>query len=788
MKHNINKIEGEEMGKKLEEIYKLMKIELIETTVENIIVSGEKKNIEYSPEYQRNYIWKETKATNLIETVLMKGIVPPLTVIKKGKQMTIVDGRQRYETLLRFYNNQFNLKDSGLQKLKDWENRSYNELAPNLRELFKDYKVKLISYTVQNFINITNEDLDRLGRDLFRRLNSGITSLKEREIARAQYCYDKLTNKFEQLFKTDKEIYDKCIELFFSKAAKKLDQREKMNFLLITVRELITMFYMPIIGEKNIQFSIKVVNKYYDEFVRKLIDKEQLEKVKEFQKIFEKLYLINEKLIQENSDLQNNIGFFKSTYWMFSLLYSIFPNEFYDFNIDKFCHYIEAENQDYFDIYNGKSGTDTEKRNTYMKIYIEKELKLDISNYVKKTKQNKKTTFYIKDSEIDSDKEWYSTYLSQSLITIKETMEVKEIIKKMKKNEFVVRSHYQRGEVLDRAKASRVIESIILGAKLPPIYLYTEGRPNGYSSYVVLDGQQRIINLLKYMGERITVEDYDDVKTYKDKYALQDLLELDSLNGKTFENIGKTEREIIEDYVFDVIRIDKRGNENIDFVDIFIRLNQNPCSIDINSFQMWNSFEITKTISRIKEIAKYKAFKQCERTMQEEELVTILAYMHYRNINIKNIDNFLRINLCTDNKNTKKEKNHIKIRIKEKKEITKFLETIVPNSETENEFLKSVNAVNDFVDKLKILSNNNEKVLINIFSPNESKQIKRDKNCFYIMWLILQELDTHIIETYKEEILQNFKETFKLMRNMPNDKSEQDFIDYVKDIICQYSK
>ncbi len=72
--------------KKLEKIYEHMKVELLETTVENLIISDDKKYINYAPSYQRNYRWLENKATNLIETVLMHGIVPALIVIKKEKE------------------------------------------------------------------------------------------------------------------------------------------------------------------------------------------------------------------------------------------------------------------------------------------------------------------------------------------------------------------------------------------------------------------------------------------------------------------------------------------------------------------------------------------------------------------------------------------------------------------------------------------------------------------------------------------------------------------------------
>lgn len=100
-------------AEKLEELYKDLKRELTYITVENII-SNEKYNIRYNPSYQRNYIWNITKAVNLIETVLINGEIPPITVIKRADEIEVIDGRQRYESLLKFYRNEFPLKMCGL--------------------------------------------------------------------------------------------------------------------------------------------------------------------------------------------------------------------------------------------------------------------------------------------------------------------------------------------------------------------------------------------------------------------------------------------------------------------------------------------------------------------------------------------------------------------------------------------------------------------------------------------------------------------------------------------------
>ena len=221
---------------------------------------------------------------------------------------------------------------------------------------------------------------------------------------------------------------------------------------------------------------------------------------------------------------------------------------------------------------------------------------------------------------------------------------------------------------------------------------------------------------------------------------------------------------------------------------MFLRLNQNPCPISINTFEMWNSFDIVKTINKIKQIAKYKLFQQYGNKMKEEELVTTLAYMDYEEIDIDNIEKFFSIYTYVENKDKRNEHSEIKISVNNKNAITNFLEDLQPDSKEENEFIKSVDSVNNFIDKLNILSKEDDTLLIKIFNPNIKVPRQGNRKDFYITWLILQELDTHIISTYREEILKDLEELFKQMKNMPADKEVKDFIDYVKSIINEYSK
>lgn len=552
------------------------------------------------------------------------------------------------------------------------------------------------------------------------------------------------------------------------------------------------MTYIPIIGEKTIKVGASVYDKYYSTFISNLSEKEILEKMDETIKILKKLYLVKEKLIESSDALQDNVLFFKCLYWMFTILYKEYPSEFYDFNIDKLCHYVKSTGKSYFDKYKNITADHIENRHSYVKNYITEILKLDISNYLKKTKSNKKTASYKTISKLDSNEIWTGIGPTKQVMAVNDTLEIKEIIRLIKEGRFVVRSDYQRAEVKSRKKASRIIESIILGIKLPPIYLYVTREEDGLDRYTVLDGQQRLISILKFMGENITDSKNRYIKTFKNKYALTGLKDLDGLNDHVYEEgkdtLNPFKKLPIQNYKFDVVKIDHQANPNFDSVDMFLRLNQNPCPISANSFEMWNCFDIIDTLNKIKTVAKYSLFQQASNKMKEEELVTTLAYMEYKEIDIDSINDFFLVYLYTENSNKQFEHTEVKLSVKDKDALSDFLEDLEPNSKDELSFIKCVDAVSKFTEKLKILSDGDNNILLKIFNPYIKTPRRGNKKDFYITWLILHDLDTHVIETYKKEILADLEKIFKLMKNMPELKDTNSFVEYIKDVISNYSK
>jgi len=174
--------------------------------------------------------------------------------------------------------------------------------------------------------------------------------------------------------------------------------------------------------------------------------------------------------------------------------------------------------------------------------------------------------------------------------------------------------------------------------------------------------------------------------------------------------------------------------------------------------------------------------------MQSAELVTLLAYLSYQDITIDNLKNILHIELRIDNKGKQNEIRQIRISFRKNKgAITSFLKKLEGDSQKEQDFIKSIENINEFGRKLKILEGE-EGRLAKIFHPNTNMKKIGEKNDFYLLWLILKELDTHLIETLRKEMLRDLEAIFKLTKNVPTGKDEKDFIEHIQKVIDYYKK
>lgn len=122
---------------------------------------------------------------------------------------------------------------------------------------------------------------------------------------------------------------------------------------------------------------------------------------------------------------------------------------------------------------------------------------------------------------------------------------INQIVKGFRNGTLTFDNAIQRGFVWDNKRMSLLIDSVIRGYTIPPIYtIKTDEKvktPNGMSSvYDCIDGKQRCTTFSKFMNNEFAL-------TGLDPYALEDGTEIE-LNGKKFEDLNEDMQDTIKSY------------------------------------------------------------------------------------------------------------------------------------------------------------------------------------------------------------------------------------------------
>lgn len=134
-------------------------------------------DIELSPDFQRNFIWDNTRQSRLIESIFLGLPLPSIYLSQyQDGRLTIVDGLQRIMTIRRFLNNELRLNN--LEYLSECNGLNYNQL----KEIFSPLRLRRFGQTQIMCFVIDYRSPNKLKFDLFRRLNTGGKPLNNQEI------------------------------------------------------------------------------------------------------------------------------------------------------------------------------------------------------------------------------------------------------------------------------------------------------------------------------------------------------------------------------------------------------------------------------------------------------------------------------------------------------------------------------------------------------------------------------------------------------------------------------
>lgn len=128
--------------------------------------------------FQRQEIWKNDKASSLLESIIMNVPIPPIYFAEEEDgNWLVLDGLQRLSSIRNFYDNEFAL--TKLEVLKELNKLKYKDLPPKAKSLLDDGMLR---------VNVIKKDSHRdIKYDIFMRLNRGAVTLNYQELRNCMY-------------------------------------------------------------------------------------------------------------------------------------------------------------------------------------------------------------------------------------------------------------------------------------------------------------------------------------------------------------------------------------------------------------------------------------------------------------------------------------------------------------------------------------------------------------------------------------------------------------------------
>ena len=202
------------------------------------------------------------------------------------------------------------------------------------------------------------------------------------------------------------------------------------------------------------------------------------------------------------------------------------------------------------------------------------------------------------------------------------TMSFGEIINMYKEEEIIINPNFQRAFRWDKEKQTALIESILLGIPIPPIFV----AENSNGQWELVDGLQRVSTILSFFGELKTVKD-------KNHLTLEEGKLIKELKGLTVNSLSLRLKLLLKRASVGVEILNRNNNNEMKY-ELFKRLNTT--SEPLSEQEMRNAIFSGKFNTFIQKIASNEKFinlmkptKRQKEEMYLEELV--LRYFAFKN-------------------------------------------------------------------------------------------------------------------------------------------------------------
>lgn len=161
---------------------KKIRVDPMELTIFQVNLLINEKEIDLSPDFQRNFVWTDlTRKSRLIESILLRIPLPMFYFARtKDGEYQVIDGVQRLTVINSYMNNEFKLKN--LEYLSDCEGFFYNKKGSDNQKSLPLLYQRRIRDTMLKINTVDTGMPERVKYDIFTRLNTGGKVLNKQEM------------------------------------------------------------------------------------------------------------------------------------------------------------------------------------------------------------------------------------------------------------------------------------------------------------------------------------------------------------------------------------------------------------------------------------------------------------------------------------------------------------------------------------------------------------------------------------------------------------------------------
>lgn len=178
-----------------------------------------------------------------------------------------------------------------------------------------------------------------------------------------------------------------------------------------------------------------------------------------------------------------------------------------------------------------------------------------------------------------------------------------ELVRRVSRGRIEIAPAYQRQFRWDPERQSRLVESLLLGIPVPPLYMATNVEEDEGTRWEVVDGLQRLLSLTNFLGDEQTRR---AARLQGRPLKLTGLDILVALEGLSADELPADLRDGLLDRPMKVIVLNDKSDLQVRF-DLFERLNTG--GVKLTDHEVRESVFMGKFVDMLTELADHPSFK-----------------------------------------------------------------------------------------------------------------------------------------------------------------------------------